>query len=195
MSKQVTKQPDEFDIYDFDHTIYKGDCSVDFYIFCLRQQLSLLKYLPYQFWHLVLFILKLESRSIFKGHFFVYLRGVDDAKQYVEQFWNGHYRNIRLWYKGLDHSRDIIVSASPEFILEPVFRKLKAHTLIATRIDLKTGMIEGNNCWGEEKVTRLRQILGEPKIRKAYTDSLLDMPLLLLAKERYIVRGDKISAL
>jgi len=195
MSKQVTGQPEEFDIYDFDKTIYKRDCAVDFYLFCLRKKPPLLAYLPYQLWHLTLFAIRLESRTNFKSHFFRFLRGLDDTAKYLDQFWAANYRNIKEWYKKLDHSNDVIISASPEFLLQPAFRKLKAHTLIATRMDPKTGLIDGENCRGEEKVVRLRQVLGEPKIRKAYTDSLADMPLLTLAKEKYIVKGDKISAM
>ena len=33
-------------IYDFDGTIYDGDSSIDFYLFCLRKNVSIIKFLP-----------------------------------------------------------------------------------------------------------------------------------------------------
>ena len=33
-------------LYDFDNTIYDGDSSVDFYLFCLKKKISIIKYLP-----------------------------------------------------------------------------------------------------------------------------------------------------
>lgn len=27
-----------FNVYDFDHTIYDGDCTVDFYLFCMKKK-------------------------------------------------------------------------------------------------------------------------------------------------------------
>ena len=36
------------DVYDFDGTIYDGDSTVDFWLYCLRRKPSLLRFLPHQ---------------------------------------------------------------------------------------------------------------------------------------------------
>lgn len=195
MAKPSTRLSTKFDIYDFDHTIYDGDCSIDFYFFCVRKKPTLLAYMPYQLWHYALFVLRLESRTKFKNSFFIFLRSLNDTNKYVEEFWSAHFKKIKTWYKGSDHTKDIIISASPEFLVEPASHRLKVHLLIATRMDPKSGIVDGENCRGEEKVVRLKKALGKPQIRKAYTDSLSDMPILALAKERYIVKGDEVMSL
>lgn len=182
----------EVDVYDFDKTIYQGDCSIDFYLFCIRKKPKLLASFPFQLWHLWLFIAKLEDRTTFKSHFFTFLRGLGNTGKYVDDFWGSHYKNIKEWYKKLDHSQDIIISASPEFLLKPILPKLQVHELVATRMDAKTGVISGQNCRGQEKVVRLKQVLNGRAVRRVYTDSLADMPILALAQEKYIVKGNQI---
>lgn len=38
----------ELNVFDFDDTIYKGDSSIDFYLFCLKENVRLIRYLPIQ---------------------------------------------------------------------------------------------------------------------------------------------------
>lgn len=182
-------------IYDFDHTIYKGDCSIHFYLYSLRRKPILLKYLPLQVWHLLLFIGRFEKRDVFKANFFRYLQGITDIQDYVDKFWEKHRVNIKKWYSETDHSKDFIISASPEFLLKPITAKLKVRKLIATDIDPSTGRINGKNCRGKEKVTRLQAVISNPIVEKTFSDSLADLPILELAKYPYMVRGDKIMTL
>jgi phosphatidylglycerophosphatase C len=197
MRKSGKKQTPAFvDLYDFDHTIYRGDCTLQFYFFCVKKNPALLRFLPYQVWHTLKFILKLESRTNFKSNFFIFLRGVKDVNHAVELFWKSHLDNIKDWYTEQgDHSNDVIISASPEFLLEPVFEHLKAKALIATYMDTTTGKIIGKNCRKEEKVVRYRKLFGDTSVRKAYGDSLADRPILALAKERYLVKGNIVTPL
>lgn len=195
MNKKTFQPGKEIDVYDFDKTIYQGDSSLDFYLFCVRKNPLILGYLLYQLWHLTKFVIKLESRTVFKSRFFRFLRTLDEPTKYVDEFWEDHYKNIKGWYTGLDHSKDVIISASPEFLLRPVSSKLKVRSLIATRMNPRTGIIKGKNCHGQEKVVRLLQTIDKPVIIKAYTDNLSDMPIMVLAKERYIVKGDKVMTL
>ena len=56
-------------VYDFDDTIYRGDSSVDFYIFCLRKNIKLLKYLPKQIKAVILYKLKKIDKNKMKEIF------------------------------------------------------------------------------------------------------------------------------
>ncbi len=194
MKEKAVKSASTIDVYDFDHTIYYGDSSLDFYFFCIRNKPSLLKYLPYQFWHTLLFIAKLEPRTRFKSDFFIFLRDIDTAS-YVNRFWDGHSKKVKSWYIKGDHSKDVIISASPDFLLRPLCDELQTRALIATKMNSRDGKIEGNNCRGKEKVRRLHEEIKNPTVRKVYSDSVSDMPILSLAEEPYIVFGDKIVPL
>jgi phosphatidylglycerophosphatase C len=82
-----------------------------------------------------------------------------------------------------------VVSACPRLILEPWCRLIKAD-LIATELEVDpesrfTGRIEGRNCWGEEKVRRIRSRYELSNFDEifAYGDSRGDLPMLKMADE------------
>lgn len=179
-------------IYDFDGTIYKGDSTIDFYLFCLYKKPYLVRFIPYQVWHIGLYILGLENKNSLKGNFFVFLSGVCQLDELVKEFWNKNINKLQIWYIDKDHSRDVIISASPDFLLEEISNILKVKKLIATRVNIKTGQIIGRNCHGKEKTIRLKEELKDFIVDKCYTDHLSDMPILNLAKNKYIVNGKKI---
>ena len=53
-------------LLDFDGTIYKGDCSIDFYIYCLKQNPLLIILIPYQGLFVILYLVKLVSVETMK---------------------------------------------------------------------------------------------------------------------------------
>jgi HAD superfamily hydrolase (TIGR01490 family) len=80
----------------------------------------------------------------------------------------------------------VVVSASPENVVEPWCRQHQLEC-IATRLEVKnqllTGRINGNNCYGEEKVRRIRERFDIDSFGQiyAYGDSAGDKPMLALA--------------
>ena len=64
--------------------------------------------------------------------------------------------------------------------------------VIAT-IVTSNGKIKGNNCYGEEKVTRFNQKYQKAIVNEVYTDSLSDLPIMNLGKQAYIVSKNKIK--
>lgn len=148
-----------------------------------------------QILHLVLFLLKIESRKTFKSNFFSYLRKIDNIDYLTVSFWDNYYNRLQKWYLATNHETDVIVSASPEFILVPLAKRLGVPLVIATQMDPKTGKIVGENCRGEQKLIRLKESIKEPDIVRAYSDSMSDMPLLELAAKAFIVRKNRIIPL
>ena len=63
-------------VYDFDKTIYDGDSTLDFYIFAVKKNLFLLKYLPKQFLGMILYYLKIINKEKYKESFFSFLKGI-----------------------------------------------------------------------------------------------------------------------
>ena len=179
--------------YDFDKTVYRGDSSTHFTLWCLARYPKTWLRLPEMGWHSLLFGLKLCSKTRFKSHLFSYLRQLSDPDKAVERFWRQKGKNLKGWYLAKDHSRDVIVSASPEFLLAPVCRQLQVFQLIGTRMDKKTGQIQGENCWGKEKLSRLAAWRPEAHLLEFYSDSRSDDPLAQLADRAFLVTGDQIQ--
>jgi phosphatidylglycerophosphatase C len=84
----------------------------------------------------------------------------------------------------------VIVSATPEAVIEPFARRLGADRLIATRLALDEqgrleGSLDGANCRGPEKVRRLRAEFGpDLRLAAAYGDTAGDREMLALADEQ-----------
>ena len=114
-----------------------------------------------------------------------------DIDRAVEAFWDEYFPRVNRWY--LDHQQpdDIIISASPEFLIAVPAGRLGLR-LLASRVDRHTGETEGENCHGEEKVRRLREAYPEVEIREFYSDSLSDTPLAKLADKAYLVKGQEL---
>lgn len=181
--------------YDFDKTVYDGDSSIDFYKYTLRKKPSILKYLPIQihatFMH---YVLKKWPKVKMKEKYFMFCRDIDNMEAWVNNFWSEHEKKVKAWYNVKNHSRDIIISASPEFLLTPICKKIGVQALIASKVDPLTGMFDGDNCYGQEKVVRLNKFLDSYEMEEFYSDSLSDTPLALLAKKSYLVNGNEIVA-
>jgi putative flippase GtrA len=77
-------------------------------------------------------------------------------------------------------------------LLEPVVKDYLHCTLIASKIDPKTGVYDGKNCSGEEKARRFRARYAGEKIDRFYSDSLSDAPLAGIAGQSFMVTGDRI---
>lgn len=175
-------------IYDFDHTIYDGDASFDFIKFVIFRNLRLYKYLPIMGWALVLYVMGLRNRKEIKQIAFKFLESVPGIEVELRLFWKNHNQKIKTWYIDQKRPSDVIISASPKFLLEPIVSQLKIHTLIATEMNIKTGVITGENCRGQEKVRRLQEFLKSNTVGAVYSDSLSDTPILHLGNDAFIVK-------
>lgn len=176
-------------VYDFDDTIYRGDSSADFVKWCMKKKPSLYLY------HIRTGIVfgaykaKITDKTYFKEKMFGFVRHIPDIDSLVEEFWDEHIKNIKKWY--LEHQKedDVIISASPEFLLAPACRRLGIKHLMASKVDKHTGFYLGVNCFGAKKVQRFNEKFTE-EIDEFYSDSLADTPLAKIAKKAYIVKGD-----
>jgi len=174
-------------VYDFDHTVYDGDSSVDFYRFVLCCRPHLIVLLPFQVWGMILFYISIYSKERMKEIFFVFIRYIPMQKM-VSRFWERNRRKIKTWYLQQKLDSDVIISASPEFLLEPVVCGFLGVALIASRIDTCTGKYIGKNCFGEEKVIRLFAMYPDGVIENFYSDNHADTPLAHMAKNAFCVQ-------
>lgn len=179
-------------VYDFDKTIYDGDSTVDFISWCIKKKPLLLFKLFAGVPAFGAYLCKQCEKTQFKEKFYRFLLGIPDSALWVEAFWELHADNIKDWYLRQQREDDVIISASPEFLLRPICKRLGIHTLIASQVDPDTGMYLGKNCHGEEKVRRFRKAFHDAEIDAFYSDSLSDAPMANLAKTAYLVTGDTV---
>ncbi|HHX93430.1 MAG TPA: phosphoserine phosphatase [Clostridiales bacterium] len=172
--------------YDFDKTIYDGDSTVDFYLYSIRRHPGVLRALPRTAAAGLAYILGLRRKTAFKQTFYRFLRYIPDIDDAVADFWDAHRHKIKDCYLERKRPDDIIISASPEFLLAPVCRDA---VLIASRVHPKTGLYTGENCFGPEKVVRLMEQCPGCTFEEFYSDSLSDTPLADLAERAYLVTG------
>lgn len=179
-------------VYDFDKTIYDGDSTLDFYLFALKKNPRLIKYLPIQILGFIKYLFGMSTKLEFKEKFYYFLNGINDTDNLIEMFWNEKESGIKEWYLKRRMDSDLIISASPTFLLEPICKRVGISHLIASEVNKNTGVCEGENCYGEEKVTRLKKEFKDFIIEEFYSDSLSDAPLALVADKSFIVSGTKI---
>ena len=183
---------EKYILYDFDGTIYDGDSSVDFVLFCFKKEPKLLKYLPKIILAALKYKFKIITKKEMKEIFFSFLKDIKNVDKLLKGFWKIHEKNIKEFYKSKNHDKDIIISASPKFLLEPIAKKYKVVDLFGSPIDKKTGKYDGENCHGEEKVRLFKEKYKKAEILEMYTDSKHDLPLIKLAKKGYLVVRDDI---
>ncbi len=175
--------------YDFDKTIYSGDSTRDFYRFCIGRHPLLMRYLPQQCLAFFLYALGIIDKTKLKQRFYSFFQGIDDIEAEARLFWEAHRDGIYDWYLKQKREDDLVVSASPEFLLRPICAQLGIRNLIASRVDPKTGAYDGLNCYGAEKPARVLARYGEVKIETFYSDSRSDEPLARLAERSFLVVG------
>jgi HAD superfamily phosphoserine phosphatase-like hydrolase len=184
----------KINLYDFDGTIYDGDSTFDFIKYEIKRHPIILITLFEDLLFALLYILHIVNKTKMKEHFYKFLRLIKNIDEEVISFWRVHDKNIKKFYLDKRHDQDIIISASPEFLLKPIANKLKVKDLIASRVDKNTGKTTGLNCHDVEKVRRLDEKYEDYKVIEAYSDSIKsDKPILDLAKRAYLVKKDNIS--
>lgn len=178
--------------YDFDETIYDGDSTRDFYFYCLKKHPGILLDLPAQSWHFAFFALGLRSKTAFKEKFYRFFRRIPDIDTTVASFWEKNFCKIKEWYLKEKRPDDVIISASPAFLLEIPCQRLGVTSPIASLVDKHTGEYTGENCYGSEKPPRFFEKYPDGKVEAFFSDSLSDTPMANLAEKSFIVRGDTI---
>ena len=175
-------------VYDFDQTIFYPDSSYCFCRYCFKKYPKLFApLLPGAAAKLMGKLAGVTSTKSLKEQTFSFLKRLPDVDAEVDAFWREHWRNVLPWYLTKCREDDVIISASPEFLLLPAAQQLGVR-LIATPMDTYSGRINGNNCHDEEKVRRFYAEYPGAQIDEFYSDSLSDTPLAKLAKTAFIVK-------
>lgn len=121
-----------------------------------------------------------------KERYFCFLRYIN-VDAYVQEFAEREINNIAGWYLDIKQENDVIISASPQFLVTAFTDRLGIKYILATDMDKHTGKITGKNCRGEEKVMRFQKVFKD-SVDCFYSDSMSDAPMARMAGQAYLVK-------
>ena len=175
-------------VYDFDGTIFPGDCSISFCFWCMNRHPKLyLTFLPKAVRNLILRKKGKMSEYLMQRKFFGYLTLIDDFEVEIERYWYKNEKKISAWSLAQKKPDDLIISASPVCIIEPIAKRLGVN-FIATEFDREYGVFVNNMMYAREKAKYIIDH-GFPMIENFYSDSLADTTLALCAEKAHLVTG------
>ncbi|RLB59561.1 MAG: hypothetical protein DRI34_01480 [Deltaproteobacteria bacterium] len=188
-------------LFDFDGTLARGDSAAPFALFVLRHRPGGILHLPWLSLLLAGYAAGRVSKKHMKTAMLSLLANSDRERieRLAEDFWK-RVLQPRLFAQGLQrvawHRQQghllVLATASVDVYMEVARRELDFDVLVATRTDGATPpAVTGDNCYGEEKVSRLRQEQFFPEVdwsaSFAYSDHVSDAPLLELCGHQLAV--------
>lgn len=183
-------------VYDFDNTIYDGESVFDFYIFCAKRRPALFRYIftVLSAWaKYKLMLLSREKLMELAGEYAARLISqMSDSGQIVKEFWDCHENKIKPFYLENKRPDDVIVSASVGFLLREICNRLGVERLVCSEIDPETGKVS-RLCYRQNKPYLFAEDFPNEKIDNFYSDSMNDLPMMSIATNAFLVKGDKVK--
>ena len=180
--------------YDFDKTIYRYDCTVMFYLWCLIHYPRIVLRWPRLIASVIRYKTGKISKHVYMECFYEYLRDVPSPSKEAARFWGKQIKNMHSWYKEVQQADDIVISASPHFLVRPAGEQLGIKYLLASPLNPSTGKYEGERCHGEGKVRALHAAYPDARIDDFYSDSLSDAPMAEISGRAFLVHGETLRA-
>lgn len=184
-------------VFDFDNTIYDGESTLDLFFFYIVRKPWLVKHLYT--------ILKAFAR---------YKKGDVSLTEVIERyvplvekdalrvfdfdndpqvFWDKHEKKIKPIYETLRSDDDLIITASPDFNIEEICRRLGIRQHLCSRVDRETGKILFVNI-RENKIKAYEDAYGDIPIENFYTDSPEnDAFLINKANHAFVVKKNTLT--
>ena len=189
-SRTLKERGIKMKVFDFDGTLYRGESVVDFLFFMLKKNPLLLFFLPVLVPTVIKYKLgRLEIDDLRKraDKFAFGIRKYrPKAEKYIAEFWRKQKKRLDLRLISLLKPGDVIISAAPRPLIEPVVKGFGDVVLIASEFSLETGKF-GFICMGENKLKAFREKFGATaRISVFYSDSNYDLPLAEIADRFYL---------
>ncbi len=177
--------------YDFDDTIFRGNSMRRFSFFCTLRLPYLILYLPVVLVALFLRALRILNKNIYLLLLDSFVVFVPHAEKFVVKFWDKNIGRIKPWYLAQRQDSDVIVSASPNFLIAEACKRLGVRC-IATDISTKA-KLNGKHCHGAYKVEMFRRVYGDVPPEAYYSDSFSDKPMWQFSHLGYHVKGNSVK--
>lgn len=178
--------------YDFDKTIYHYDSSVRFYLWCVKRHPRIMRRWGKLMVDALFYKTKKINKHIFMERFYTYLKDVPNITAEVERFWDKNMCHMHTWYQNIHRPDDILLSASPLFLVKPAANRLGIVNVVGSPMNPDTCLYEGERCHGEGKVRYFRTLWGNTEIENFYSDSRSDTPMARIAKKAWLVHGERL---
>ena len=182
-------------VYDFDNTIYDGESALDFFWYCLTRKPVLLKVLFPIIFDLIKYKSCRMTEEEFKARGAYYTESFfnlfDDIYAEIANFWDKNEHKIKPFYENVRKDDDVIVTANVNVLVGEIFKRLGIKNYISTEFDMDEGKL-GNICFSKVKANLFKEKYAD-NIDDFYTDSKNDAPLMEMAKNVYMVKGNKIT--
>ena len=168
----LTEEAVEVDMYDFDKTAISFDSQLRYWGYCMLHNPWIILMLPFQFIWGVMMGMKIISVKTCKKYAFWFANLINN-KRNVEKFWDKYEKQIYDWFRPENRSgrKTVLISASPDFLIEEIAKRMGIDYCIATTCSKHYTMI-GNICRREEKVVRLKKQLPNIIVKDVYSDSI-----------------------
>ena len=197
-------------IFDIDYTITKKETLMELFKYVIINDKKNIRFLPRAIYCGSMYALKIYDERKVKEKFLKFIDGIqeNDLKKLVKKFYHEKLKTI-LYEDALKMIKKLknegysiyLISASPEFYINEFYDIKEVDKIIGTKFNFRDGIftrkMNGENCKGEEKVRRLKEVLKneglEVDFKESYmfSDSLSDKPLLDLVGKPYLINYRK----
>ena len=177
-------------VYDFDETILEGDTERYFWSWIFKNYPNVQGYKSEYLFYKSLQEMGLISRDDSRPHMYAFLKEFENIDSIVDAFWVEHECYIKKWYLKNRREDDVIISATPEFLLVPICKKLGVKHLIASHMDKKTGKMCEKFNYAEQKVLRFKEVFVDTVPDCFYSDSESDRFMAQISKKAIKVIGN-----
>lgn len=170
-------------VYDFKNCVYQGDIGRDFFVFCLRKNKKLVKYLfVYVFLYLASFFsMKCERKYLnIKYNYFKKLKNIDKL---VKEFEKSKINKKNSFFENLYKNDDLVIAKYPDILVKNF---LKKKNYIAYKLDDNFEIINDFNI-EENMEGKEINILMNSNLRDKYLD-LIECNDIFLCKKNLNIR-------
>ena len=184
-------------VFDFDNTIYDGESTLDLFFFYIVRKPWLVKHL----FTILKAFARYEKGDVSLSEIIErYVPMVEkdalrvfDFENDPKVFWDKHEKKIKPIYNELRSDDDLIITASPDFNIEEICRRLGIKRHLTSRIDRETGKILFVNI-RENKIKAYEEAYGDIPIENFYTDSPEnDKWLIEKANHAFVVKKNTVT--
>lgn len=183
-------------VYDFDDTIYDGESCFDFFKFYLKKKPGLIRFMPGLLYAFARYkkgkVTIEEAMGKYAPRVEKFFSGMENRQADACEFWDGKMDKIKPFYKAQQQPDDLIITASPDFTIEEICKRLGIGHYISSVID-ENGKIQ-LFCMRDNKIKAFFKQYPDAVIENFYTDSPKnDKPLIDIAQKAFVVKGDIIT--
>lgn len=193
-------------MYDFDGTLCAGDSTTDFWKYCIKKSYRAKLFLCFLWPLFILKVFGIVSKELFRQWMFLFLTK-DMIKKLVPDFIKEHRAGIWGWAFDMvksDKQAGFFVICSTgmrEYMAKGMLAGFEFDKVFCSEVlSDRPWKFRSRSCLGFEKVNLLKKWAKENgikyKVVKAYSDSKLDIPMMLLAKDKVWVdykTGDRVK--